>query len=134
MVQFGTLLAMIYTTVLECFNRALAQEIMQPKGRHELFTRVAQMEAWSPVFTIWGNQFNPIIFGRMMTLEPYREAVRLHLMQRLCASIQVYSSSNSTLRRHCRCAQCITTTHSMQIPTLGSTVHFHNICLAVIFL
>ena len=70
MVQdWDSLLAMIYTTTISSNVLTVhwAQEIMQPKGKHEPFTRVAQMGAWSPVFTIWEISSNLIIFGRMMT-------------------------------------------------------------------
>jgi len=76
---------MIYTTVISTnvLTAHWAQEIMQNKGEHELFTRVAQFGAWGPIFTIWGNRFQPCnIWSDDDFPQPYREAVRVHLMQR----------------------------------------------------
>ena len=101
--DWDSLLAMIYTTTISSNVLTVhwAQEIMQPKGKHELFTRVAQMGAWSPVFTIWEISSNLIIFGRMMTSQSRIGSCTIAFDATIyVASIQVYSSSNSTLRRH----------------------------------
>ena len=82
---WDSLLAMIYTTVISTnvLTAHWAQEVMQNTGEHELFTRVAQFGAWGPVFTIWGNRFKPCnIWSDEDFPQPYREAVRVHLLQR----------------------------------------------------
>jgi alpha-glucosidase (family GH31 glycosyl hydrolase) len=82
---WDSLLAMIYTTAISTnvLVSHWAQEIMQVVGEHELFTRVAQFGSWGPIFTIWGNRYRPCnLWSDGDFPQPYREAVRVSLLQR----------------------------------------------------
>eukprot|EP01006_Ploeotia_vitrea_P016261 TRINITY_DN46831_c0_g1_i1.p1 TRINITY_DN46831_c0_g1~~TRINITY_DN46831_c0_g1_i1.p1 ORF type:complete len:846 (+),score=50.07 TRINITY_DN46831_c0_g1_i1:40-2538(+) len=57
-----------------------AQEMMQNMGEPELFTRVIQFGAWSPIYTNYGNKNMPD--SLYLLPEPYKSAVRDALQTR----------------------------------------------------
>jgi alpha-glucosidase (family GH31 glycosyl hydrolase) len=77
--------AMIYTNAIAAnvLVGYWAMEIMQSGSQHELYARVIQMGAWSPVFTIWGNDQQPCnLWDDGDFPQPYRAAAQLVLAQR----------------------------------------------------
>jgi hypothetical protein len=83
--DWPSLAAMIYTNAVSA-NALVAhwgQEVMQLPGEHQLFTRLIQFAAYSPVFTIWGNGAAPCnLWSDADFPQPYRAAAQAALAHR----------------------------------------------------
>ena len=81
---WDSLLAMIYTTAISTnvLTAHWAQEVMQNTGEHELFILSSSIQCMGPVHNM-GNRFKLCnIWSDEDFPQPYREVVRVHLLQR----------------------------------------------------